>query len=113
MVLMVTDDVAQAKALRVGFSAWTRANPKLARFEHAHRSRHRDFGDCRRFVVDGAALLIWLRLLRQVADRRPPDSGVTLIGLVFKGLFALTSPLWTGVAVLIIIMFAGWEALAR
>ena len=62
MVLIVTDDVAQAKALRVGFSAWTQANPKLARFEHAHRSRHREFGDCRRFVVDGAALLRWLRL---------------------------------------------------
>ena len=104
------------RALRVGFSAWTRANPKLARFEHAHRSRRREFGDCRRFVVEGAALLIWLRLrlegklliaaLRIVAQ-------LLLIGLVLKGLFALTSPLWTGVAVLIMIMFAGWEALAR
>ncbi len=104
------------RALRVRSSDWTQANPKLARFEHAHRSRRREFGDCRRFVVDGAALLRWLRLrlegklliaaLRIVAQ-------LLLIGLVLKGLFALTSPLWTGVAVLIIIMFAGWEALAR
>jgi ABC-type iron transport system FetAB permease component len=36
-----------------------------------------------------------------------------LIALVLKGFFALTSPLWTSVAVLIIIMFAGWKALAR
>ena len=36
-----------------------------------------------------------------------------LIGLALKGLFALTLPLWTSLPVLIIIMFAGWEALAR
>ncbi|MBG03781.1 MAG: iron export ABC transporter permease subunit FetB [Rhodospirillaceae bacterium] len=63
-----------------------------------------------------AALSIWLRLrlegklliaaLRMVAQ-------LLLIGLVLKGLFALTSPLWTGVAALIMILFAGWEALAR
>ena len=34
-----------------------------------------------------------------------------LIGLVLKGLFALTSPLRSGVAVLIMISFAGWEGI--
>ena len=38
---------------------------------------------------------------------------ILLIGLVLKGLFAQKSPLWTGVAALIIILFVGWEALAR
>ena len=88
----------------------------MARFEPAQRSRRREFGDCRRFVVDCAALLIWLRLrlagklliacLRIVAQ-------ILVTGLVIKGLFALTTPLWTGVAVLIIIIFAGWKALER
>ena len=38
---------------------------------------------------------------------------ILLIGLVLKGLFALKLPLWTGVAALIIILFVGWETLAR
>ena len=102
--------------MRVGSFAWTRANPKLARFEHAHRSRRCGFGDCRQFVFDHAALSIWLRLhlegelliaaLRIVAQ-------ILLIGLVLKGLFALKLPLCTGVAALIIILFVGWETLAR
>ena len=102
--------------MRVGSFAWTRANPKLVRSEHAHRSRRWGFGDCRKFVFDNAAISIWLRLrlegklliaaLRIVAQ-------ILLIELVLKGLFALKSPLWTGVAALIIILFVGWEALAR
>ena len=97
--------------MRVGSSAWTRANPKLARFEYAHRSRLREFGNSRRFVVDGAALLIWLRLRLEgklLIAALQIVAQLLLIGLVLKGLFALTSLLWTGVAVLIIIMFAGW-----
>ena len=38
---------------------------------------------------------------------------LVLVGLVLKTLFALTSPLWTGVAALAMILFAGREIMAR
>lgn len=36
-----------------------------------------------------------------------------LVGLVLKALFAMTSPFWTGVAALVMLGFAGREAVAR
>ena len=38
---------------------------------------------------------------------------LTLVGLVLKALFALVSPLLTGLAVLVMVLFAGREAIAR
>ena len=38
---------------------------------------------------------------------------LTLVGLVLKGLFAIVSPWWTGLAALIMVGFAGREAMAR
>ena len=38
---------------------------------------------------------------------------LTLVGLVLKTLFALISPLWTGLTALVMILFAGREILAR
>ena len=38
---------------------------------------------------------------------------LTLVGLVLTTLFALVSPLWTGLAALVMILFAGWEILSR
>ncbi len=38
---------------------------------------------------------------------------LTLVGLVLKTLFALVSPLWTSLAALIMILFAGREIMAR
>jgi putative ABC transport system permease protein len=38
---------------------------------------------------------------------------LVLVGLVLKTLFALTSPLWTGIAALAMILFAGREIMAR
>ena len=38
---------------------------------------------------------------------------LTLVGLVLKALFALTSPLFTGFAALVMVLFAGREAMAR
>ena len=38
---------------------------------------------------------------------------LVLVGLVLKTLFALTSPLWTGLAALAMVLFAGREIMAR
>ena len=38
---------------------------------------------------------------------------LTLVGLVLNTLFALVSPWWTGLAALVMVLFAGWEILAR
>jgi putative ABC transport system permease protein len=38
---------------------------------------------------------------------------LTLIGLVLKALFAMVSPLWTALAALVMVLFAGREAAAR
>jgi len=38
---------------------------------------------------------------------------LTMVGLVLKALFALVSPLFTGLAVLVMVLFAGREATAR
>ena len=38
---------------------------------------------------------------------------LTLIGLVLTALFSLVSPLWTGLAVLAMILFAGQEVMQR
>lgn len=66
-------------------------------------------------LINGA-LSIWLRLR---SERRLFVSAarmvvqLLMIGLVLKGLFALASPIWTGVAALAMILFAGHETLAR
>jgi len=38
---------------------------------------------------------------------------LTLVGLVLKALFAVASPVWTGLAALLMILFAGREVMAR
>ena len=38
---------------------------------------------------------------------------LTLVGLVLKALFALASPVFTGFAALVMVLFAGREAMAR
>ena len=38
---------------------------------------------------------------------------LTLVGLVLTTLFALVSPLWTGLTALAMVLFAGYEILAR
>lgn len=38
---------------------------------------------------------------------------LTLVGLVLKALFVVASPVWTGVAALFMILFAGYEVMAR
>ena len=38
---------------------------------------------------------------------------LTFVGLVLTALFSLVSPLWTGVAVFVIILFAGQEVMQR
>ncbi len=38
---------------------------------------------------------------------------LTMVGLVLKALFALASPLYTGLAALVMVLFAGREAMAR
>ena len=66
-------------------------------------------------IVD-AGLSIWLGLK---LERRLLISAVRMvlqllmIALALKGLFALASPAWTGLAALIMILFAGREAMAR
>ena len=65
-------------------------------------------------VHAGLSLILQLGLGRQIliaAGRMVIQ--LTLLGLVLKGLFALTSPLWTGLVALAMILFAGREAMAR
>src|SRR5205085_11938811 len=38
---------------------------------------------------------------------------LTLVGLVLTALFSVVSPLWTGVAVLVMVLFAGREVMQR
>jgi putative ABC transport system permease protein len=62
----------------------------------------------------GLSLVLQLGLARRVlfaAARMVVQ--LMLVGLVLKTLFALTSPLWTGVAALAMVLFAGREILAR
>ncbi|MFQ5763727.1 MAG: iron export ABC transporter permease subunit FetB [Rhodospirillales bacterium] len=51
----------------------------------------------RRLLIAGARMVVQL----------------TLVGLVLKALFALASPLFTGFAALVMVLFAGREAMAR
>ncbi len=62
----------------------------------------------------GLSVLLQLGLARRVliaAARMVVQ--LLLVGLVLKVLFALTSPLWTGVAALAMVLFAGREIMAR
>ncbi len=49
---------------------------------------------------------IVISIIRMVAQ-------LALLGLVLETLFAVSSPLWTGLAALVMILFAGREAIAR
>ncbi|MDT8363598.1 MAG: iron export ABC transporter permease subunit FetB [Nitrosomonas sp.] len=62
----------------------------------------------------GLSFFLQLRLERQllIATLRMIVQ-LTLIGLVLKTLFALSSPLWTGLTVLLMVLFAGREIVAR
>lgn len=66
------------------------------------------------FMNATLSLVLRLRLERQllIATGRMIVQ-LTLVGLVLKTLFALVSPLWTGLAALAMILFAGREILAR
>ena len=65
-------------------------------------------------VNAGLSLILQLRLERQllIATVRMIVQ-LSLVGLVLKTLFSLVSPLWTGLAALVMILFAGREILAR
>ncbi len=67
-------------------------------------------------VVANAALSLWLTLglHRQlvVAGARTVVQ-LILVGLVLKTLFALSSPIWTGAMVTVMILVAGYEVRAR
>ncbi len=66
-------------------------------------------------VVNGAlSLALQLGLARQlfIAAARMVVQ-LALVGLVLATLFALTSPLWTGLAALAMVLFAGREIMAR
>ncbi|MGB0554578.1 MAG: ABC transporter permease [Alphaproteobacteria bacterium] len=75
-----------------------------------------DLGIAATLLIVDAGLSIWLGLKLQ---RRLLISAVRMalqllmIALVLKGLFALASPAWTGLAALIMILFTGREAMAR
>ena len=75
-----------------------------------------DLGIAATLLIVDAGLSIWLGLK---LERRLLISAVRMvlqllmIALVLKGLFALASPAWTGLAALIMILFAGREAMAR
>ncbi|MDJ0948310.1 MAG: iron export ABC transporter permease subunit FetB [Alphaproteobacteria bacterium] len=62
----------------------------------------------------GLSLALQLGLGRQilVATVRM-IAQLALLGLVLEALFSVTSPLWTGLAALVMILFAGREAVAR
>lgn len=68
------------------------------------------------FLVIHAALSLALRLgiTRQIlvaAVRMVAQ--LALLGLVLETLFRLASPLWTGLAAVVMVLVAGWEARAR
>jgi putative ABC transport system permease protein len=65
-------------------------------------------------LVAGLSLLLELGMARRlvVAALRMALQ-LTLVGLVLTALFALVSPWWTGLAALIMILFAGQEVAAR
>ena len=67
-------------------------------------------------LLVSAGLSIWLQLrlewkLAIAATRMVVQ--LVLVGLVLKWLFVLVSPLWTGLAALSMVLFAGREAMAR
>ena len=78
-----------------------------------------DYGDvamAAALVLINAGLSIWLQL---GLERRLLIAAVrmvvqlSLIGLVLQWLFALVSPLWTATAAVLMVLFAGREAMAR
>jgi putative ABC transport system permease protein len=75
-----------------------------------------DLGIAAGLLILDAGLSIWLGLK---LERRLMIAAVRMvlqllmIALVLKGLFALASPAWTGLAALVMILFAGREAMAR
>ena len=66
-------------------------------------------------LLNGAlSLVLQLRLERQLAIAAARMVvQLLLVGMVLKTLFALVSPLWTGVAALAMLLFAGREIMAR
>ncbi len=67
-------------------------------------------------ICVNAALSIWLRLALErqlvIATLRMVVQ-LSLLGLVLKTLFEIVSPLFTALAALVMILFAGYEVLAR
>ena len=62
----------------------------------------------------GLSLLLQLRLARQyLISAARMVVQLMLLGLVLKVLFERASPLWTGLAALVMVLFAGREILAR
>jgi len=75
-----------------------------------------DLGVAALLVIINAGLSIWLGLSLEkrllIAAVRMVVQ-LSLMGLVLKALFAAVSPFWTGVAALVMVLFAGREATAR
>ncbi|MBC8338232.1 MAG: iron export ABC transporter permease subunit FetB [Rhodospirillales bacterium] len=69
---------------------------------------------CLLFVNAGLSLAFRLGLGKRllIAGTRMMVQ-LTMVGLVLKALFALSSPLYTGLAALVMVLFAGREAMAR
>ncbi len=67
-------------------------------------------------VLANAGLSLWLQLglaRRMLVAAARMVVQLSLVGLVLKALFLAVSPLWTGLAALAMIAFAGHEVLAR
>ncbi len=67
-------------------------------------------------VLLNAGLSLWLQLrleARMLLAAARMVVQLTLIGFVLKSLFALVSPFWTAAAALVMVLFAGREAMAR
>jgi putative ABC transport system permease protein len=67
-------------------------------------------------VLANAALSLWLQLgitRRMLVAAVRMVAQLSLVGLVLKALFLAVSPLWTGLAALAMVAFAGHEVLAR
>ncbi len=75
-----------------------------------------DLGTAALLLLVNAGLSIWLRLgmgrqLLVAAARMVAQ--LALVGLVLEALFAVVSPLWTALAALVMLLFAGREVMAR
>ena len=81
----------------IALSYWDIALAALLLFFNAGLSLAFRLGLGKRLLIAGSRMVVQL----------------TMVGLVLKALFALASPLYTGLAALVMVLFAGREAMAR